>query len=87
MVPKRLIIIIHFSGNGNHTFFVFGDIGLCVNKGTGYLAEKVHAHTGWSDAPLFSQSVSTIRDTVNYNPRHRELQSATFSVIYSAIPP
>jgi hypothetical protein len=44
MVPKRLITKINFGGNGNHTFFVSGDIGLCVNQGTGFLAEKVHAH-------------------------------------------
>jgi hypothetical protein len=44
MVPKRLITKIHFGGgNGNHTFFVSGDLGLCVNQRTGFLAEKVHA--------------------------------------------
>jgi hypothetical protein len=43
MVPKRLIKKINFGGNGNHTFFVSGDIGLCVNQGTGFLEEKVYA--------------------------------------------
>jgi hypothetical protein len=43
MVPKRLITKIHFGGNGNHTFFVSGDIGLCVNQGTGFLAKNIHA--------------------------------------------
>jgi hypothetical protein len=43
MVPKCLITKITFVGNGNHTFFVFGDIGLCVNQGTGFLAEKINA--------------------------------------------
>jgi hypothetical protein len=46
MVPKRLITKINFDGNGNHTFFVSDDIGLCVNQGTGFLAEKVHARLG-----------------------------------------
>jgi hypothetical protein len=41
--PKRLITKIHFGGNGNHTFFVSDDIGLCVNQGTGFLLEKIHA--------------------------------------------
>jgi hypothetical protein len=44
MVPKRLITKINFGGNMNHTFFVSGDIGLCVNQGAGFLAEKVHAY-------------------------------------------
>jgi hypothetical protein len=43
MVPKRLKI--HFGGNGNHTFFVSGDIGMCINQGTGFLMEKVHAYS------------------------------------------
>jgi hypothetical protein len=39
MVSKRFIIKINFGGNGNHTFFGSSDIGLCVNQGTGFLAE------------------------------------------------
>jgi hypothetical protein len=50
MVPKRLITKINFGGNGNHTFFVSGDIGLCVNHGTGFLAEKVLALLNVSQA-------------------------------------
>jgi hypothetical protein len=42
MVPKRLFTKINFGGNGNHTFFVSGEIGLCVNQGTGFLAEAGH---------------------------------------------
>jgi hypothetical protein len=42
MVSKRLIKKINFGGPGNHTFFVSDDIGLCVNQGIGFLAEKVH---------------------------------------------
>jgi hypothetical protein len=49
---KEYVTIVHgsqtsyhknFGRNGNHTFFVSGYIGLCVNQGTGFLAEKVHA--------------------------------------------
>jgi hypothetical protein len=39
MVPKRLSAKINFDGNENHTFFVSDKIGLCVNQGTGFLAE------------------------------------------------
>jgi hypothetical protein len=39
MVPKRLFTKIHFGGNENHTIFVSGEIGLCVNQGTGFLAK------------------------------------------------
>jgi hypothetical protein len=46
MVPERLITKINFGGNRNHTFFVSGDIGLCVNQGTGFLVENVHALNG-----------------------------------------
>jgi hypothetical protein len=45
MVPKRLITKINFGGNVNHTFFISGDIELCVNHRTGFLAEKVHAQS------------------------------------------
>jgi hypothetical protein len=50
---KEYVTIVHgsqtfyhknnFGGNGNYTFFISGDIGLCVNQGTGFLAENVDA--------------------------------------------
>jgi hypothetical protein len=43
MIPKRFFTKIHFGGNGNHTFFVSGKIGLCVNQGTEFLADMRHA--------------------------------------------
>jgi hypothetical protein len=45
MVPKRLFTEINFSGNGNYTFFISGEIGLCVNQGTGFLAETGHVQS------------------------------------------
>jgi hypothetical protein len=47
MVSKRLFTKINFGRNGNHTFFVSGEIGLRVNHGTGFLAETGHVRLNY----------------------------------------